>query len=108
MKTNAQLLLSAAVAGIVGAGIVAGSPGQVRADTSDPDTAVKCYGINTCKGKGSCAILGFNTCKQQNSCKGKGFVIKKDEAACLAAKGSLVPPTPEPSASPVESASPNT
>jgi len=36
---------------------------------------VKCYGVNSCKGKGSCKSAS-NACKGQNSCKGKGLVMK--------------------------------
>ena len=32
---------------------------------------VNCYGVNGCKGKGTCKTPD-NSCKGQNSCKGKG------------------------------------
>jgi hypothetical protein len=48
---------------------------------------VKCFGVNACKGKGSCKSLA-NSCKGQNSCKGKGFLIMS-QTACKAKGGTL-------------------
>jgi uncharacterized membrane protein len=35
---------------------------------------VKCYGVNSCKGKSACQT-STNACKGQNSCKGKGYIL---------------------------------
>jgi hypothetical protein len=41
---------------------------------------VKCEGVNSCKGHGSCKTA-MNSCKGQNSCKGKGH-IEMTEKEC--------------------------
>lgn len=47
---------------------------------------VKCFGLNACKGHGSCKSAG-NACKGHNACKGKGYsMISKSR--CLAKGGS--------------------
>jgi len=35
---------------------------------------VQCFGVNSCKGQGTCKTA-TNSCKGQNSCQGKGFVM---------------------------------
>ena len=47
---------------------------------------VRCHGVNSCKGRGSCATAN-NQCAGQNSCRGKG-VLEMSKAACDAAGGS--------------------
>jgi uncharacterized membrane protein len=47
---------------------------------------VKCFGVNACKGHGSCKSTA-NACKGQNACKGKGFVMM-GKATCTAKGGS--------------------
>lgn len=48
---------------------------------SDNQTAaVQCYGVNSCKGKGSCKTAN-NSCRGQNSCKGQG-VMQMSKADC--------------------------
>lgn len=37
--------------------------------------AVKCYGINACKGKSACKTAS-SSCKGTNSCKGQGYMMK--------------------------------
>ncbi len=66
---------------------------------------VKCYGINSCKGKSACGATKnsckgkhsckhkcANSCKGMNSCKGKGFVMKRSAKSCLKKGGSLTAP----------------
>ncbi len=50
---------------------------------------VKCYGVNSCKGKSACKS-SMNSCKSQNSCKGKGIVMKKTAQDCKNANGKVV------------------
>jgi len=50
--------------------------------------AIKCTGVNECKGKGACAGAG-NSCAGKNECKGKG-VMQMSEADCKAKGGSVV------------------
>lgn len=90
-STRSQLLLSAAVAGMIGAGAIVLATDSSLAASKSKETQVKCYGLNSCKGKGSCAIAGLNTCKGHNSCKGKGFSMMT-KAQCMAKKGKLEPP----------------
>lgn len=71
MKENkTQLLMSAAIAGIIGTGsqFVATTP--AFAD----DAKGHCVGANACKGKGGCSMPGQNDCSGKNGCKGKGFL----------------------------------
>ena len=46
---------------------------------------VRCHGVNSCKGRGSCATAN-NQCAGQNNCKGKG-VLEMSKAACESAGG---------------------
>jgi uncharacterized membrane protein len=39
---------------------------------------VKCYGVNSCKGKGQCGEKN-NACAGQNTCKGKGWLFMSPE-----------------------------
>ena len=66
MKTK-NILIATAAAALFLTGTV-----NARADQSmgSGDT-VKCLGINSCKGQGSCKTVN-NACKGQNACKGHG------------------------------------
>ncbi|HVE44749.1 MAG TPA: hypothetical protein VNC84_06415 [Gammaproteobacteria bacterium] len=55
---------------------------------------VKCYGVNSCKGKSACKTAQ-SACKGKNSCKGKGLMMKT-EAQCKKLNGSTEEPTSEP------------
>ena len=46
---------------------------------------VRCHGVNSCKGRGSCATAN-NQCAGQNSCRGKG-VLEMSRSACEAEGG---------------------
>jgi uncharacterized membrane protein len=46
---------------------------------SAPDKPVKCYGVNSCKGKGQCGGKDSNACAGQNACKGKGWLFMSTE-----------------------------
>jgi hypothetical protein len=54
---------------------------------------VKCYGVNSCKGKSKCKTAN-NACKGKNSCKGKG-VMKMSEKRCAKKHGTTTEPTAE-------------
>ena len=84
-RTTNKVLL-AAVAGLLTVGAI-GAAGTARAADSDK---VKCYGINSCKGKSSCAG-GGHSCAGKNACKGQGAVeTTKDD--CAKQGGTLTPP----------------
>ena len=51
------------------------------------DYAVKCFGLNACKGNGACKSSG-NACKGKNACKGQGFKMSSSKEACKAKGGS--------------------
>lgn len=50
---------------------------------------VKCFGINSCRGKGQCGMKGKNACSGQNSCKGKGWLYTKTEQMCTERNGKV-------------------
>jgi hypothetical protein len=52
---------------------------------------VKCYGVNSCKGKSKCKTAQ-NGCKGKNSCKGKGYLMKT-EKDCKKMGGSATEPS---------------
>jgi uncharacterized membrane protein len=68
--------LAAATALLFAAGVGQAAEG----DQATQEAQVNCYGINACKGQGSCATA-TNACQGQNSCKGKG-VVRTTEAEC--------------------------
>src|SRR6266404_3942146 len=68
-KMNGKsLLIASAVAMLFVTGAV-----NARADQSAGADQVKCVGVNSCKGQGSCKSVQ-NDCKGHNACKGQGFV----------------------------------
>jgi uncharacterized membrane protein len=84
-RTTNKVLL-AAVAGLLTVGAVSAASTAHAADSDK----VKCYGINSCKGKGSCAG-GGHSCAGKNACKGQGAVeTSKDD--CAKQGGTLTPP----------------
>jgi hypothetical protein len=74
-------LIAASVAGLFAAGV------QPAYAADNDGEQVMCYGINECKGHGSCAGHG-HSCSGKNGCKGQGDskVTRKD----CAAKGGTV------------------
>ena len=58
--------------------------------TAENEAKVECYGVNSCKGKGSCASTN-NSCKGQNACKGQGWVALTKEG-CVALGGKVGKP----------------
>lgn len=76
-KNTTKILLSAAVAGIVGSVLTTAAP----AFAADNMQKGHCVGANSCKGHGGCSQPGVNDCAGKNSCKGKGFV-EKTKAQC--------------------------
>ncbi len=55
---------------------------------ADEGASVKCYGVNSCKGKNDCKSA-TNSCKGQSACKGKGFLKMSSEEKCTEAGGKL-------------------
>ena len=73
---------TAALAAAAAALFLMGTPiaGFANAD----EAKVKCEGVNSCKGKGSCATA-HNECAGKNGCAGQG-VVEMTAAECDAAK----------------------
>ena len=67
-KTAVGFAVAAAVVGLLATGH------QFAGDPQAKDSkAVKCSGINSCKGHGECgAADGSHSCAGMNECKGKG------------------------------------
>jgi hypothetical protein len=74
MNKKNQLLLGAAVIGMLSATAVP------HAFAADKAPAGKCMSANACKGKSGCKT-DANECKGKNACKGKGF-LKTSEVKC--------------------------
>ncbi len=96
MKVDKSTLLMGALSGLI---LLGGASAQA-ADAKKTDTEeVMCYGVNSCKGEGSCSgkvdsCSGKNNCNSEvscagkNSCKGKGLVkLKKKD--CLDKGGKI-------------------
>ena len=70
MRKLDKVMLGAAIAGIL-SGAMAGPVSA--ADKKSDDVA--CWGVNACKGKGSCGGKeADHGCGGKNACKGKGWV----------------------------------
>lgn len=65
------------------AALIAGS--SLPSAPASASNTVKCFGLNACKGTGSCKSLG-NACKGHNACKGQG-VKMMSKSTCLAKGG---------------------
>ena len=80
MKFRKSLIVGAAIAGVV-----MGVSGCASQKYEEP--VGKCFGANSCKGKGACGGKD-HACAGKNSCKGKGW-IKMTESKCKKKKGSF-------------------
>ncbi len=82
---NAKKLTGLVIAaGVAGAFALASAPAMATGNGK----TVHCYGVNSCKGKGSCKTAN-NACKGLNSCKGKG-IIDMSKAECKKQGGTIV------------------
>jgi len=68
MNTKNMLIASAAAMLFLTGAVI------TRADQSAGADQVKCVGVNSCKGQGSCKSVQ-NDCKGHNACKGQGFIL---------------------------------
>jgi hypothetical protein len=70
-----------------GYGLAGTSTGEEKGEDAK---MVKCYGINSCSGKGECgAPDGSHDCAGKNSCEGKGWV-KTTAADCEEQGGEIL------------------
>lgn len=85
-KNRSKLLVTAAVAGMLAAGMV-----SIAHAEEGSGGKVKCYGANACKGHGACGGAG-HACAGKNACKGQGFVEVDSKEACLKMEGGRLTP----------------
>jgi hypothetical protein len=76
---------SAFLAATAAAAFALGLAGQATAGES----AVKCSGVNSCKGTSACKTA-LSSCKGQNSCKGLGWIETTSETECVAKGGKVL------------------
>lgn len=82
-KTAGATLATAAAALFVAGAAMTAVPATVKAADG-----VKCMGINSCKGHGSCKTAS-NDCKGHNACKGQGWVSTKSDKECMEKGGTV-------------------
>ena len=82
MKAKAVLVAGAAAVLLISGAVVA------RADEMSGGKQVKCMGINSCKGHGSCKSAQ-NDCKGKNGCKGQGMTMTTPDD-CKAKGGKMM------------------
>jgi len=70
MNGKKSLVVLAAVAGLLGTGVVLSGCASKGASKATDKHA--CKGMNACKGQGGCGVEGKNSCKGMNACKGQG------------------------------------
>lgn len=61
----------------------------ITLEAAAKDGAVKCAGVNSCKGTSECKTA-TSECKGLNGCKGEGWVTKSSEQECQAAGGMVI------------------
>jgi hypothetical protein len=81
---NSKNILIASAAAIM---LLSGTV-TARADEMMSNKQVTCFGINSCKGHGSCKTAQ-NDCKGKNACKGQGISMTTAEE-CNAKGGKIV------------------
>ncbi len=89
MKTSERGALLAAAAAAL---LLAGGVSAYATDKAGGE--VRCVGINSCKGKGTCAGAG-NSCQGMNACKGKGIVPAPNAEECVKLGGKVVAADPK-------------
>jgi hypothetical protein len=78
-----SILIASTAAMLLITGVV-----TARADEMMSGKQVTCFGINSCKGHGSCKTAQ-NDCKGKNGCKGQGNTVTSAED-CSAKGGKVV------------------
>jgi len=80
-------LLASAIAAAAAFAFTSIPATSFAADAADQ---VNCFGVNGCKGQGSCKS-SVNACKGQNNCKSQGF-MQMSAADCTAKGGTTTEP----------------
>lgn len=84
-KTIQGAVIASAVAALFGC---AETNQQAAASPSASSGSVKCFGINSCKGQGTCATAD-HSCGKHTPCKGQGWLSAESAEEC-ASKGGHV------------------
>jgi hypothetical protein len=84
-KMNAKNILIATTAAML---LMTGAVNARAEEMSANGKQVTCFGINSCKGHGSCKTAA-NDCKGHNACKGQGNTMTSAED-CTAKGGKVV------------------
>jgi hypothetical protein len=82
---NAKSILIASTAAML---LISGAVTARADDMANGGKQVSCFGINSCKGHGSCKTAQ-NDCKGKNACKGQGNTMTSSED-CSAKGGKVV------------------
>ncbi len=85
-KTTKGVLIASAVASMFALSVA--NAGEEKAG-KEASKAVKCAGVNECKGKGACSGAS-NSCAGENGCKGKGWIKVGSEKECKDKGGTIV------------------
>jgi hypothetical protein len=82
---NAKSILIASTAAML---LITGTVTARADDMANGSKQVSCFGVNSCKGHGSCKTAQ-NDCKGKNACKGQGNTMTSAEN-CSAKGGKVV------------------
>jgi hypothetical protein len=85
MKTTKGVLIASAVASL----FIMNAANAEEKGGKEASKAVKCAGVNECKGKGACAGAK-NSCAGENGCKGQGWTKMSSEKECKDKGGTVV------------------
>jgi hypothetical protein len=88
MNTNHSIrgaMIASAVAALFGC---ANSTQQAAAPSGET-AGVKCSGINSCKGQGTCATAD-HSCGKHTPCKGQGWLVVDSAEECTAKGGQVI------------------
>ena len=84
-----RAVVTAAVVGLLAAVGASVASAEHEQGAAKGDKA-PCYGINKCKGAGSCGGAG-HSCAGMNACKGQGY-LELDKDTCLKIEGGRLTP----------------
>lgn len=84
-QTKNNALLGAVIAGLMGAAVMAA---PASAKSMKAPKMIHCFGVNKCKGFGSCSGQG-HSCAGMNSCKGQSW-LPMPKKSCQALAGGSV------------------
>jgi hypothetical protein len=85
-QTMKGALIAGAVAALFGC---SNTTQQAAAQPSGTTGGVKCLGINSCKGQGTCATAD-HSCGKHTPCKGQGWLVVDSADECSAKGGKVL------------------